>query len=75
MDKQKQIAALERRLQVAERRAEKAAASRRNLGLGASRARITTANARWAAAAEERDRIYEQLQKARERTNAICMHE
>lgn len=26
-------------------------------------------------AAEERDRIYEQLQKARERTNAICMHE
>ncbi|EHQ63651.1 hypothetical protein PDENDC454_04269 [Paenibacillus dendritiformis C454] len=62
-----QIAKLERQLAAAEKRTEKAAAARRSLGPGSTRARITTANARWAAAAEERDRIYEQLQKARER--------
>ncbi|EJW14757.1 hypothetical protein M5X00_32130 [Paenibacillus alvei] len=61
-----QIAALERKLVSAEKRTEKAAEARRSLGLGASRARITTANARWSAAAEERDRVMEQLQKARE---------
>lgn len=53
----KQVAALERRLAAAERKTEQASEARRNLGIGASRARITTANARWAAAAEERDRV------------------
>ncbi|EJW14429.1 hypothetical protein M5X00_28380 [Paenibacillus alvei] len=61
-----QITLLERRLAAAERKTEQAAEARRNLGLGASRARVTTANARWSAAAEERDRVMEQLQKARE---------
>lgn len=61
-----QIVVLERKLAAAEKRTEKAAEARKNLGFGASRARVTTANARWAAAAEERDRVLEQLQKARE---------
>lgn len=64
-----QIELLERRLAAAEKKTAKAAEARRNLGLGASRARITTANARWASAAEERDRVMEQLQKARTEHN------
>lgn len=36
---------------------ERAAAKRRDLPAGTSRARVTTANSKWARAAEERDRL------------------
>ncbi|NOJ73171.1 hypothetical protein HMI46_21805 [Paenibacillus alvei] len=59
----RKIVELERRLATAERKTEQAAEARRKLGIGASRARVTSANARWKAAAEERDRLMEELKQ------------
>lgn len=59
--REKQIAKLERRHRVATKRAEKASEARRLLPAGSSRARVTTANARWADAAGERDRLANEL--------------
>lgn len=53
---------LERLLQIAEDRAANAAEARQKLPAGTSRARVTSANARWASAAEERDRVRQQLE-------------
>lgn len=50
----------------------KAAMARHDLGPGATRARVTTANARWMRAAEHRDRIQEQLDKATQEEAAQC---
>lgn len=47
---------LARRLESAERAAIKTAVARAALPAGSSRARVTTANARWTRAAEHRDR-------------------
>jgi len=43
------------------RSARKASEARAALPPGSTRARVTTANARWARAAEERDRVAAQL--------------
>lgn len=42
---------------------EKAAAARADLGPGATRARVTTANAKWARQAENRDRLAAELEE------------
>lgn len=55
-------AQLERALKVATRASERACSARAALPPGSSRARVTTANARWMRAAEERDRVQAQLQ-------------
>lgn len=52
---------LRRDLAAAERRSEKLAEARSKLPPGSSRARVTTANARWARAAEYRDLLRRQL--------------
>lgn len=54
---------LERILQIAEDRAAKASEARQKLPAGSSRARVTSVNARWASAAEERDRVRQQLEE------------
>ncbi len=45
----------------AQRRSDRATEARSALPAGASRARVTTANARWMSAAEERDRCEQAL--------------
>lgn len=45
----------------AEKASARAADARAALPIGASRARVTTANARWRSAAEERDRLWSAL--------------
>lgn len=60
-DLQRAIAKATRELVKAEAASERAMDRRMNLPSGSSRARITTANARWATAAEERDRVAARL--------------
>lgn len=55
------LAEIVRDLQAAERKSLAAAEARRVLSPGGTRARVTTANARWANAAEHRDRTIERL--------------
>jgi len=62
------IPRLERALRAAQAASDHAMERRRALPPGSSRARVTTANARWITAAEHRDRIAEQLEKARQET-------
>lgn len=52
---------LRKRLQKATQTAQKASEARRALSPGSTRARVTTANARWLARCEERDRIAAQI--------------
>lgn len=54
---------LKKELAKAQAESLKAAAARHALPPGSSRARVTTANARWASAAEARDRIQEQIER------------
>ena len=54
---------LKKELAKAQAKSMKAAAARHALPPGSSRARVTTANARWASAAEARDRIQEQIER------------
>lgn len=61
----KTIAQLEREFARAETASLKASEARSRLPAGSSRARVTTANARWARKAEERDRILGELAAAR----------
>jgi hypothetical protein len=49
-------------LEKANARSLKLSEARRALPPGSSRARVTTANARWARAAEERDRLLRELE-------------
>lgn len=59
------IAQLERELARAEAASARACNARASLPAGSSRARVTSANARWARAAEHRDRIAAALDAAR----------
>lgn len=59
------IAALEKKLAAAQAKSLEWAFRRGALPAGSSRARVTTANANWARAAEYRDRIADLLDKAR----------
>lgn len=47
-----------RQYKAASTQSEKASAAREALPAGSSRAKVTTANARWARAAEERERLF-----------------
>lgn len=60
------VKTLERQLKAAEKRLDKASQSRRDLPPGSSRARVTTANARWSAAAEEYQRKLDQYTALKE---------
>jgi hypothetical protein len=55
------IKQLQRELARAEKQSQLACDARAALPAGSSRAKVTTANARWARAAEHRDRIAKQL--------------
>lgn len=55
------IQRLQRELKAAQAKSDRLCRSRAALPPGSSRARVTTANARWARAAEARDRIAAQL--------------
>lgn len=52
---------LERRLVAAEKKVAAASARRRDLPPGSSRARVTTANAKWSIACEARDRVLAEI--------------
>lgn len=56
LDAARMLRTLARQLEDAEKACIKATAARAALPAGSSRARVTTANARWATAAEHRDR-------------------
>ena len=58
---------LTRELAAAQAASDKASRARAALPAGSSRAKVTTANARWARAAEHRDRIAAELDAARVR--------
>lgn len=53
----KELAQAAKDLEKAQADSIKAATNRRNLPQGSSRAKVTTANARWMANAEHRDRV------------------
>lgn len=59
-----EVERLRRLLLEAQHKSTKAQESRMRLPAGSSRARVTTANARWARAAEHRDRLQDQLTSA-----------
>ena len=59
------IRQLERELKKAQSASTRAMEARRRLPGGSSRARVTSANARWARAAEHRDRIAADLERER----------
>jgi hypothetical protein len=59
------ITSLERELARVQAASERAMEAKMRLPRGSSRARVTTANARWATAAERRDRVLEALELAR----------
>ncbi len=61
------IVRLERELAKDQKASARAMEAKMRLGRGASRARVTTANARWANAAEQRDKTLDRLEIARER--------
>ena len=58
------ILAASRPYQAAARKSAAAATRRANLPPGSTRARVTTANARWMRAAEERDRLEREVRAA-----------
>lgn len=55
------LARMMRDLAAAQVKSERASAARRDLPPGSSRARVTSANARWMRAAEHRDRLLADL--------------
>jgi len=61
----KDLARYEREYLAADRKSKAASDRRANLEPGSSRAAITTANARWATAAEYRDRLQERYERAK----------
>lgn len=61
----KEITRLEKLLAKAEKDSKRCAAARGALGPDASRARMTTANAKWMRAAEFRDRIQSKFDEAK----------
>lgn len=63
-DQLRALAALMRELAAACDASERACVARDRLQPGSSRAAVTSANARWQAAAEERERLADQLRGA-----------
>lgn len=63
-DELRALAVLMRELAAAHDASEKAMIARDRLPAGSSRAKVTSANARWAAAAEERGRLGDRLRGA-----------
>lgn len=61
----KEVARLERELARAQAKSDKASEACRALPPGSTRARVTTANARWMRAAEARDRVLGMLAAAK----------
>lgn len=66
MPDSKELKVIEHQLKAAEKRLSNASQARRNLPPGSSRARVTTANARWSAAAEEYQRKLDQYTALKE---------
>ena len=62
-----EIRKLERALASAETKVRKASETRRALPVGSSRAKVTTANARWSTACEARDRILAAIDALKEK--------
>lgn len=60
-----EIGILERELARVAKKSAKLSAARMALPTGSSRARVTSLNAKWARAAEERDRIEKRLEELR----------
>lgn len=61
MDTYQRIAELSKELVAAQKKVERESASRMALPPGSTRARVTTANGRWMAICEHRDRLDEEL--------------
>jgi len=61
----KEVAALRRELARAEAKSQRLSDARSRLPAGSSRARVTTANARWARAAEAREEVRRRLEEAK----------
>lgn len=59
----REVAALRRELAKAIKHSQRLSAARANLGPGTSRARVTSANAKWARAAEYRDSLRRRLEE------------
>ena len=66
------VTRLEAELAAAQKVSDKASRARAALPAGSPRARVTSANARWANAAEHRDRIAAQLEAARARHQEVA---
>lgn len=62
LDRYRRAATLTRQLADAQAKTERAFEARSALPAGSSRAKVTTANARWMRAAEHRDRLLVQLE-------------
>ena len=60
-----EVKKLERLYAAAEKKSARLAEARANLPPGSTRARVTSANARWARAAEARDLLARKLEEAR----------
>lgn len=67
---EREVERLEHELAAAQKKSEKAMEARMRLSPGSTRARSTTANANWARAAEQRDRVSDRLDAARARLAA-----
>jgi hypothetical protein len=64
MAKDRETARLRRTLAAAEKKVARASERRRAMPPSSSRARVTTANAKWATACEDRDRVLATLAEA-----------
>lgn len=71
MNTQSELERYRRLLQQAEKDSLKACKARGDLPIGASRARLTTANARWMRASEYRDRILAKISELESQAKAV----
>lgn len=67
-----ELAALIKKYLEAQKASERAMEARMKLAAGSTRARSTTANARWAQAAEGRDRLQEAVQRKVDAMASAC---
>lgn len=67
-----ELAALIKKYIEAQKASERAMEARMKLAAGSTRARSTTANARWAQAAEGRDRLQEAVQRKVDAMASAC---
>ena len=67
-----ELAALIKKYIEAQKASERAMEARMKLAAGSTRARSTTANARWAQAAEGRDRLQEAVQRKIDAMASAC---